>query len=95
MKKLILACVLVAFTAGCAHPGGSSKQVEVWPVLPVPDKIVLALPADDSKIKKEDLIDSLYRTILYTKKLETTIQIYNESARAHNERVKQNLGLAP
>jgi hypothetical protein len=84
------------FMSGCSVPWyGSTKQVEAWPVLPTPAKIVLALPADNSKITKEDLLDALYLTIEYTKKLEVTIEIYNASAIAHNGKVRENLGLTP
>ena len=95
MRKLMLVCALVLMT-GCSVPWqGSTKQVEVWPVLPVPERVVLELPDKVEDATVDGLLDSLYSTIEYAQQLEVTIEVYNANAVKHNAEVRSNLGIAP
>ena len=100
MKRVLLVasfCLLI--TTGCAVPWRKGPpQSERWPVLPEPERVVLAMPADikaGEHPKVDKMIDALFTSIKEIEKWHDIVRTYNKRAKEHNDRVDKNLGITP
>lgn len=97
MKKLMLCVLFAVALPGCAWFSDKHPQMaEIWPVYDRPGRPILDIP--DSVVPGKDpnvdkLIKNLYNSLKYAESLEIIIDTHKKVAEAHNESVRNSLGV--
>lgn len=95
-----ISILLLAFCIGCSGITQPKLVNGPQPLLPMPTRPQLTIPADEelNKIEpktRDALVDSVYKLTGHVEVLEGVIKDYNQDARQHNIKVVEQLGLDP